>query len=113
MRAVIMFHGVDDTGSIVSVKRDQLRSLVRSIRDAGHELVSLLDLLRNRAGDRAIALTFDDAFASVAIEAHPLLRSLGVPAALFVATGFLDKDNAWPGQDPNVPNFPIMSWESV
>jgi hypothetical protein len=113
MRAVIMLHGVDDTGSVVSITADGLRSLVRSIRDAGHEVVPLLDLLRNKADDRSIALTFDDAFDSVATTAAPLLRSLGVPATLFVATGHVGKDNRWPGQDPNVPPFPVMSWDSI
>lgn len=113
MRAVVMLHGVDDSGSVVSVTRDQLRSLVRSIRDADHEVVPLLDLLRNRAGDRAVALTFDDALESVASEAAPLLRTLGAPATLFVATGQLGKTNRWPGQDPSVPAFPTMSWDAV
>jgi hypothetical protein len=113
MRAVLMLHGVDDSGSVVSVTADQLRSLVRSIRDAGHEVVPLLDLLRHKAGERSVALTFDDAFDSVATGAAPLLRTLGAPATLFVATAFLGKDNRWPGQDPNVPAFGVMSWDSV
>jgi peptidoglycan/xylan/chitin deacetylase (PgdA/CDA1 family) len=113
MRAVLMLHGVDDTGSVVSVTADQLRSLVRSVRDSGHELVPLLDLLRKKTDDRSIALTFDDAFESVAREAAPLLRTLGAPAALFLATGFIGKDNRWPGQDPNVPAFSVMSWDDV
>jgi peptidoglycan/xylan/chitin deacetylase (PgdA/CDA1 family) len=113
MRAVVMLHGIDDTGSVVSVTRDQLRSLVRSIRDAGHEVVPLLDLLRGKTDERSIALTFDDAFESVASSAAPLLRSLGAPATLFVATGVVGKDNRWPGQDPNVPSFPTMSWDAV
>jgi hypothetical protein len=113
MRAVVMLHGVDDSGSVVSVTADQLRSLVRSIRDANHEVVPLLDLLRGKTDDRSIALTFDDAFESVASVAAPLLRSLGAPASLFVATGVLGKDNRWPGQDPRVPAFPTVAWEAV
>lgn len=92
MRAVLMLHGIDDTGSVVTVTADQLRSLVRSIRDGGHEVVPLLDLLRGKAGDRAIALTFDDALATVAALAGPLLRTLGAPATLFVPTGLVGKE---------------------
>ncbi len=113
MRAVVMLHGIDDSGSVVSVSADQLRSLVRAARDAGHELVPLLDLLRGKVEGDALALTFDDAFESVATVAAPLLRTLGVPATLFVPTQFPGKDNAWPGQDPSVPSVPIMRWEAV
>jgi peptidoglycan/xylan/chitin deacetylase (PgdA/CDA1 family) len=100
MRAVLMLHGIDETGSVVTVSADQLRSLVRSIRDGGHEVVPLLDLLRGKADDRAIALTFDDALATVATEAASLLRSLGAPATLFVPTSLVGKEAS-------------MRWEQV
>ncbi len=52
--------------------------------------------------DRAIALTIDDAFASVYRNAWPRLRKAGVPATLFVATDAIDQRR---------PDY--MSWTQI
>lgn len=108
-----MLHGVDDTGSVVSVSPGQLASLVESIRRADHEIVPLLDLLQGRASERAVALTFDDGFESVATTGAPVLAELGAPATLFLTTGYVGADNQWPGQSEIAPTFRMMSWEQV
>lgn len=107
-----MLHGVDDTRSVVSVTEAQLSSLVGSIRDGGHAIVPLCELLEARARN-AVALTFDDGFESVARVAAPLLRALGAPATLFLTTGHVGKTNRWPGQSDAVPTFPMMTWDDV
>ena len=40
--------------------------------------------------ERAVALTFDDGYASVAEQAWPELLSRGLPATMFVVSGYLD-----------------------
>ncbi|MDE3108558.1 MAG: polysaccharide deacetylase family protein [Acidobacteriota bacterium] len=56
--------------------------------------VRLEDVLTNSDGrglpDRAILVTFDDAYASVAELAAPLCKRFGVPAVFFVNAAFLD-----------------------
>jgi peptidoglycan/xylan/chitin deacetylase (PgdA/CDA1 family) len=44
---------------------------------------------------RSVAITFDDGYADNATIAAPVLRSVGVPATFFVATGFLDGGRMW------------------
>jgi peptidoglycan/xylan/chitin deacetylase (PgdA/CDA1 family) len=39
---------------------------------------------------RALSITFDDGYADNCLVAAPILKSLGLPATIFVATGFLD-----------------------
>lgn len=47
--------------------------------------------------DRAAALTFDDGTRNLATQAAPILRELGLPAAVFLATGALGTREAlWP-----------------
>lgn len=94
-----MLHGVDDTGSVVSVTERKPQSRIRAIRDSGHEIVRRSDL-RESARD---ALTFDDGFLSVAKVAEPMLRPLGAPATLFLTTGHIGKDNRWPGHSDLAP----------
>ena len=46
--------------------------------------------------DRAVLITFDDAYASVAEWAAPLCRQFGVPAVFFVNAAFLDNQSLAP-----------------
>jgi peptidoglycan/xylan/chitin deacetylase (PgdA/CDA1 family) len=62
--------------------------------------VSLQDVLTNAGGrglpSRAVLVTFDDAYASVAESAAPLCRKFGVPAVFFVNAAFLDNQQLAP-----------------
>ncbi len=112
MRAVITFHGVDASGSVLSLAPAALRGLLAGAREAGHAIVPRRELLASRAPDR-IALCFDDGLASVAEEALPILREAGATATLFLTTGHVGGSNDWPGQPAWAPRFPMLSWEQV
>jgi peptidoglycan/xylan/chitin deacetylase (PgdA/CDA1 family) len=113
MRAVLMFHGVDSSGSVLSVDERELARLVEAVQRSGHRVVPLRDLLTNANRDAAVALTFDDGFASVAERAAPVLSALGAPATLFLTTGRVGLDNAWPSQPADAPRFRCMDWDAV
>jgi len=112
MRAVLMLHGVDASGSVLSVTPGQLRSLVQGIRAARHEIVPLSELLAGGTPDR-VALSFDDGFRSVYEGALPVLQEEGVPAVLFLTTGFVGGYNDWPGQPAWAPRQPMLDWSQV
>jgi peptidoglycan/xylan/chitin deacetylase (PgdA/CDA1 family) len=52
---------------------------------------------------RAVALTFDDGYASVVETAWPLLRERGLPATMFVVSGYLTGDLrfGWDAHEPH------------
>lgn len=109
-----MLHGIDQSGSTLSMTVTQLASLIDSIRGAGHQVVPLLDLLENpNASDGRVALTFDDGFASVADGAAPVLLQKSAPATLFLTTGWMGRDNGWPSQPADAQRVPMMNWDEV
>lgn len=112
MRAILMLHGVDDSGSVLTVTRAELGSLVRSIQRSGHRIVPLAELLRGQA-DNVIALTFDDGFTSVSEHAAPVLAEHGAPATLFLTTERVGLDNRWPSQPADAPRSAMMQWSDV
>ena len=44
---------------------------------------------------RAVAITFDDGYRSVHDLALPVLREFGLPATVFVTSGYVGEDNMW------------------
>jgi peptidoglycan/xylan/chitin deacetylase (PgdA/CDA1 family) len=54
-----------------------------------------LALTTERMPPRAIAITFDDGYRSILDFAVPILHELGLPATVFVASGYLDENNMW------------------
>lgn len=75
----------------VAVFRKVCRHLAAAYRVM--PLRELADLLKRRLPlpDRALALTFDDGYASNFHLAYPVLREFGLPATIFVTTGFVDE----------------------
>jgi peptidoglycan/xylan/chitin deacetylase (PgdA/CDA1 family) len=76
--------------------------------------VPLTDVIERRLDacpPRAIALTFDDGFASNREHAWPVLEKLGFPAATFVVTERLGQCNDW--DPPWVRRFPLLSADDI
>lgn len=113
MRAILTFHNVDRSGSVLSIDPAALRSLVRAIRASGHEIAALADLLGDPSGADRVALTFDDGLAGLHEHAAPVLAEESAPATVFVTTDFVGKDNRWPTLPPAAPTIAMMSWEQL
>lgn len=97
---ILTFHGLradDDQGLLdnslhtpVSVFRDVCRHLAASYHVVHlREIVSALKN-KTRLPDGSVAITFDDGYESNYQLAFPVLREFGLPATIFVATGFVD-----------------------
>lgn len=111
VRAVLMFHGVDATGSPLSVSAGELASLVHAIRASGHSIVPLRDLLdESRSRTRCVAFTFDDGALSAAEVGAKVLDELGVKATFFLVTGHVGRDNGWRSRLANPVRWPLMTW---
>jgi peptidoglycan/xylan/chitin deacetylase (PgdA/CDA1 family) len=113
VRAILTFHGVDESGSVLSVSAAALEALLAAVREGGFEIVALERLLEAAPQERRVALSFDDGFASVHAAALPVLRAAGAPATLFLTSGHVGRDNRWPGQPAFAPTEPLLGWKEV
>ncbi len=113
MRAILMYHSVDPSGSAISLDADAFRRHVDWLAQGRVRVLPLADIVREPAGDDAVALTFDDAFANFADTAWPPLRDRGWPATLFVVSRHAGT-NAWGGRDvPGIPTLPLLDWDAL
>lgn len=102
--SILCYHGVypDDTefgelnssGKHVSesVFEAQIASLVQN-----HTLISMSDIVRaylakESIPNGAVAVTFDDGFHNNVANAWPILEKYGVPATVYLATGYIGSD---------------------
>jgi len=99
--AILMFHRVAPVHDPLRVRmgtvdefRSQMRILKRFFRPVSiSEGLRLLEA--GRLPERSVAVTFDDGYADNARLALPVLQEVGVPAAFFVATGYLEGGRMW------------------
>lgn len=101
----VVFHHISATespftmGMSVSITPQRFEAALRFLTTY-YAPVRLEDVLADPDGQglppRAVLVTFDDAYASVAEWAAPLCRQFGVPAVFFVNAAFLDNQRLAP-----------------
>jgi peptidoglycan/xylan/chitin deacetylase (PgdA/CDA1 family) len=114
MDAILTFHSIDDSGSLLSYSRGDLVALLDVLGEEGVHIVPLHELLDPalEPGHRA-ALSFDDGIRSVHGAALPLLADRRLPATVYVVAGWVGRTNGWPSQPRRAPRFPLMTWTDL
>jgi peptidoglycan/xylan/chitin deacetylase (PgdA/CDA1 family) len=91
-KLLLCFHAVDDgwpdPGLCVPVAR--FESAIAHFERAGYRGETFSTVVAAPPDERLVAVTFDDAFVSVATAAAPILEARGWPATVFVPTATLD-----------------------
>lgn len=114
MKAVLTYHSVDETGSVISIDERAFRRHAKWLA-SGRVRVVPLDALPTLADDDdAVAITFDDGLESFGRIAAPVLREHGLPATLFVVADAVGTTNVWRGRgDAGIPVFPLLDWDAL
>lgn len=89
MRAVLMFHGIDERRGPLSYHPADFEALLAALFAANLPIIDL-DTLLLPTTSRGVALTFDDGMRSVTEAALPILQRFRAPAHLFLATGAVE-----------------------
>lgn len=104
--AVVMYHRVgEDRFPTTNIRVEQFEAHLDYLESEGFEVLPLERIMRRLAHgkslpEKAVAITFDDAYPSVREEAHPRLQARGWPYTVFVSAdpvdngirGYLDWD---------------------
>jgi peptidoglycan/xylan/chitin deacetylase (PgdA/CDA1 family) len=113
LRAILTYHSIDDSGSVVSVDEGTFRRHAEFLSRAGLRSVGLLDLVAMPDDADAVAITFDDAFANFASTAWPVLREHGHRVTLFVPTAHVGRTNGWESGAGGIPVLPLLDWADL
>lgn len=115
MKAILTYHSVDDTGSVISVSPAQLERHLDALAASGARVVPLASLRDEPDDANVLSITFDDGFANFYTTAMPVLAERGIPATVFIVTGAVGGDNKWELRDSRarVPRLPLMSWDEI
>jgi peptidoglycan/xylan/chitin deacetylase (PgdA/CDA1 family) len=116
--SVLMYHSLDDGGSVISTSPRDFQRQMDLLHQGGHNVISfgqLAGCLRERRPlpERSVVITFDDGFNSVYAVAAPVLAHYGFPATVFLVAGYCGKTNDWPSQPPGLPRMPLMTWSQA
>ena len=105
--ALVYHHIAEQTPATTSVSPHVFKRHLDYLQDNDYTVVPLsilVDALRNGVSvpDRAVAITFDDAYRSVYSTAAPLLQARDMPFTVFVSTQAIEQDFE-----------PYMSWNEI
>jgi peptidoglycan/xylan/chitin deacetylase (PgdA/CDA1 family) len=114
MRAILTYHSIDETGSVISIGERSFRRHVAWLAEGHVRVVPLEEITSVPPDQDAVAITFDDGLASFGAIAAPLLLQHGLPVTLFVVTDAVGSSNVWRGrQDPGIPVQPLLDWAQL
>lgn len=112
MRAILTFHSIDDSGSVIPYPPGRFWALLECLGRAGLPVVDL-DTLLSSGFTHGVAITFDDGMRSVVQHALPALKAHRMPAHLFLSTEPVGRVQPWPDQPSSIPSFPMLDWDEV
>ena len=114
MKAILTYHSVDETGSVISIDERTFRRHAAWLA-SGRVRVVPLDVLPSLGDDvDAIAITFDDGLETFGRIAAPVLRDHDLPVTLFVVSDAVGSTNVWRGRrDAGIPVLPLLGWDAL
>ncbi len=113
MKAILTYHSIDDSGSVISVAEATFRAQVAWLASSGIPVVPLREIAFLPEDASAIALTFDDGLESFGRVAQPILADAGLPATLYVVSSLVGQRSVWSGGVGGMPTFDLMDWDQL
>ena len=114
MKAILTYHSIDDSGSVISTDPATFREHVKWLAAGAVRVTPLDEVLHLPSDADAVALTFDDGFENLGTIAAPLLADHGLVATAFVVTDHVGGTNAWGGiESSGIPTLRLLDWDGL
>jgi peptidoglycan/xylan/chitin deacetylase (PgdA/CDA1 family) len=114
VRAILTYHSIDDSGSVISLPESVFRRHAAWLGSGAVRVTGVGELLRMDPDEDAVAITFDDGFANFGSTAWPILQAHELPVTVFVVADHVGGTNTWGGKtDPAIPALPLLDWDSL
>ncbi len=119
---ILMYHAVEDAPRPPKYKHfyvvaDEFAGQMKMLKRAGYTPVTFAQLAAARAGTsplppKPVLLTFDDGYANLLSNVHPLLSELGFAYTVFLVSERVGKTNDWVAAEGYEPT-PLLSWAQI
>lgn len=119
---ILMYHAVEAAPRPPRYKHfyvlaDEFARQMRALKRAGYTALTFDDLQDAMQGGRPlpphpVLLTFDDGYANLWDNVHPLLRDLGMSYTVFLVSGKVGKTNDWVAAEGYEPT-PLLTWAQI
>ena len=116
-----MYHAVEDALRPPKYKHfyvmaDEFAGQMKMLKRAGYTPITFGQLAAARAGiplpPKPVLLTFDDGYANLLSNVHPLLAQLGFAYTVFLVSERVGKTNDWVAAEGYEPT-PLLSWAEI
>ena len=105
---ILQYHHVSaETPAVTSISPEKFKAHIDTIITQGYQvmpLTTIVDGLRKGGNlpDKAVAITFDDAYKNIFTHAFPILKKYRLPFTVFVATDYIAE-----------PSTQFLSWDEL
>lgn len=115
---ILSYHSLDDLGTPLSVSPSLFAAQMATLAGEGCTTFTMSQVARHFSENkpfppRAVAITFDDGFASVAEVALPVLNRYSLHATAYIITGMIGRLTRWVDRGAPLPSLPILSWAQI
>ena len=117
-----MYHAVEDSirppqDKHLYVLANEFAGQMRMLKRSGYHPIFFADLAAARAGTaelppKPILLTFDDGYANLRANVHPLLQTLGFVYTVFLVSQKIGRTNDWVAAEGLTPTA-LLSWDDI
>jgi len=119
---ILMYHAVEDAPRPPKYKHfyvlaDEFAGQMQMLKRAGYTPITFDTLAACRTGaaslpPKPVLLTFDDGYANLRVNVHPLLREIGFPYTIFLVSERVGKTNDWVIRD-GYSATSLLTWEEI
>jgi peptidoglycan/xylan/chitin deacetylase (PgdA/CDA1 family) len=116
--AILMYHSVDTSGSVISVAPQDFANQMRCLSRLGFRGITLREAVahygaRGSWPEGCVVLTFDDGYENFYLSAYPELNKYGFAATVFVVSQHMGGVNDWAPPPPGLGTRAMLSWQQA